>query len=708
MAVIEATYKVVGMTCQSCAASVQTLLEHVPGVERAQVHFANQEVVVVHEPDRASFEVLRAALAPAGYELLPDTQAQLKAQRVFLRRLLRDVGIAGVLAIGGMLLAWGPFHAPGWALGYYLLTGPMVVWIGAHFWRPAWQQLKVRKLTMDSLVTLGLLGSLALGTAEVLRGQPGHAAGAAAEILFFVLIGRYLEERARLRGQAVLESLSALATPTARRRTPTGSNEVIPTTQVAVGDLVEVAAGETLPIDGYIVGGQSFVEESLLTGEPLPVEKGPGQRVWAGTRNLSASLLVRAEVQAGETLLAQLIGRLQRAQSTAARAQRLADTVSAYFVPGVLVLAGLAFFLHWIRGAEVFFAWERALSVLVISCPCALGLATPLAVQMAISGAARAHMLLREAAQLENLPLATTWAFDKTGTLTHGRATVQEATWYAPSYAGVLRFLCSRSLHPLAQALAAYLAEQSTPTEAVELQAYVELPGKGIVATLPSGKIYIGSPAWIAEKFPSLAPPKATAVAAASEQELIGLFTFSDTVREGLRPFVQCLRAEGKQLILLTGDPSGAGRQLAEHLGFDSYKEGLTPFEKARWIEELQKSGQRVVFVGDGINDALALQTAYVGIAVHRSAGAAVQSAGIALLREVEEALPALYDLSRRLRRIIAQNLAWAFGYNLLAIPVAMGLVPGVYLSPGLSALLMSLSSLSVVLNSLRLRLPAG
>lgn len=703
MARIEATYKVVGMTCQSCAASVQTLLERVPGVERAEVHFANQEVVVVHEPERASFAVLRAALAPAGYELLPDARAQLAAQKVFLHRLVRDISIAGFLAVGGMLLAWGPFHAASWAVWYYGLSVPVVVGIGAHFWRPAWQQLRVRKLTMDSLVSLGLLGSLALGTAEVLSGQPGHAVGAATEILFFVLIGRYLEERARLRGQAVLEGLSALATPTARRRTPTG-REIIPTPQLAVGDLVEVAPGETLPIDGYIVEGQSFVEESLLTGEPLPVERGPGQRVWAGTRNLSAPLLVRAEVRAGGTLLAQLIERLQRAQSTTARAQRLADIVSAYFVPGVLALASIAFAFHWLRGADALFAWERALSVLVISCPCALGLATPLAVQMAISGAARAQMLLREAAQLENLPLAHVWVFDKTGTLTQGRATVHQATWYAFSYAGILRFLCSRSVHPLAQALATYLAEQGVAAETVELQAYVELPGKGIVATLASGKIYIGSPAWIREKFPALALPQATAVAAATESELIGIFTFSDAVREGLRPFLQRLRAEGKQLILLTGDPSGAGKELATHLGFDACEEGLTPFEKAQWIENLQKNGQRVVFVGDGINDALALQTAYVGIAVHRSAGAAVQSAGIALLREVEEALPALYDLSRRLRRIIAQNLAWAFGYNLTALPIAMGLVPGLYLSPGLSALLMSLSSLSVVLNSLRVR----
>lgn len=707
MPTVEATYKVVGMTCQSCAASVQSILEHLPGVQKAEVHFATQEVVVEYEPERVPFEKLQAALAPAGYELLPNAQAQLTAQKAFLRRLRVNILVAGLVAGGGMGLHIVSHTVPtAVSLGFFFLSVGVVLLVGRHFFLPAWQQLRVRQLTMDTLISLGLIGSVTLGVFEVIQGRAGHSTNAATEILFFVLIGRYLEERARYRTQSVLEGLSALAAPMARVRRG-GRIEEVPTALIQPGDLVEVQPKSVFPIDGEIVEGYSFIQESLLTGESLPVEKGPGNRVWAGTTNLSHSVLVRAEVSAQETVLAQLITRLQRAQSTRARAQRLADQVSAVFVPVVLLLAGLTVAYHLWGEKEASFAWERALSVLVVSCPCALGLATPLAVQMAIGGAAQGRILLREISQLENLPLGTLWAFDKTGTLTTGQARVQEAHWQAPDYAGRLLYVLGRSQHPLAEALATYLRTFVSP-EPTEVLAFVELPGKGIVVTLPDEKLYIGHPAWIATKHPLPQEPTTTAVAVASDRRFIGLFTFSDTLREGLRSFIADLRRSGKEVVLLTGDPSPAGKGVAEALGITRVHAGLSPIEKAEWIETAQRQGHKVVFVGDGINDTLALQAAFVGIAVHRSAGAATQSAGIALLEEVEKALPALYALSLRLRAIIAQNLAWAFGYNLIAIPVAMGLFPGVYLSPGVSALLMSLSSLTVVLNSLRLRLTAG
>ncbi|MCX7606477.1 MAG: cation-translocating P-type ATPase [Bacteroidia bacterium] len=704
MASVEATYKVVGMTCQSCAASVQTLLQQVPGVEKVEVYFNTQEVLIVHEPEKAPYEVLKAAISPAGYELIQDAHTQLLAQERFLRKMRNKLWIMGATAAFGMIVHVAPHWSFFSFLGqiYFLLSLPLVIWVGRHFWRPAWQQLRVRQLTMDSLITVGLIGSIALGSLEMLQEQPGHAITAAAEILFFVLIGRYLEEKARYRTQSVLGTLSTLAAPTARRLVD-NQVEIISTTEIKPGDVLQVEPQETFPIDGRIIEGTSFIEESLLTGESLPTEKGPSAQVWAGTRNLSSRLLIRAEVSAQGTFLAQLIARLQKAQSSQARAQRLADKVSAYFIPLVLTLAAATIFYHIGRGENMFFAWERALSVLVISCPCALGLATPLAVQMAIGGAARSQMLLREIAQLENLPLATTWAFDKTGTLTEGHAQVHALSWNAPEYAGKLLSLTQRSLHPLSQALASYLEKETAP-EPLEVFAYVELPGRGIVATLPTEKIFIGNPTWIAEKHPNLSIPSTTAVAAATEKKLIGVFTFSDPPRKRLISFLKHLKREGKKLVLLTGDPSLSGKELGEKLGFDEIYINLSPFEKAQWIEERQKQGEKIVFVGDGLNDALALRAAYVGIAVHRSAGPATQSAGIALLHDTETALPALYELSLRLRRIIAQNLGWAFGYNLVALPLAMGLFPGLYVSPSLSALLMSMSSLTVVLNSLRIR----
>ncbi len=704
MAVVEATYKVVGMTCQSCAVSVQTLLEHVPGVQKAEVHFATQEVIVRHEADKATFEDLKAALAPAGYELLPDAPALLKAHKQYLRSLLKNILWAGALAVVGMGLHLLPMHLPyPMAVGYYVVSLVGIVWIGGrYFLRPAWQQLRIRQLTMDTLVSLGLLGSMLLGAVELYQKKHGHSVAAGAEILFFVLIGRYLEERARHRAQGILESLSMLAVPTARKVSSAGT-ENVPTASLAVGDVVEVQPGETVPVDGIIVSGDVSISESLLTGEALPVEKSIGDRVWAGTHVLLGTVRVRVEVPVQETFLAQLITRVQKAQSSRAKLQRLADRISAIFVPIVIGLAIATIIYHLWRGAEGTFIWERALSVLVISCPCALGLATPIAVQMAIGSAAGAQMLLREVAQLENLPHATVWAFDKTGTLTKGEAYVKEAHWYAPQEASYLLAAVRRSQHPLSQALARYLAlHHSAVSEDFH---FTELPGKGIIATFSDRKLYIGSPRWIAEKHPDLPVPETTAIAAATQERIVALFTLEDEPRIGLKPFLMKLRKKGRRLVLLTGDPSSVAETLADELGFDEVHKGMSPFEKAQWIDTQQKAGVRVAFVGDGLNDTLALQTAYVGIAVYRSAGAATQTAGIALLRDTESALPALYDLSVRLRRIVMQNLLWAFGYNLTAIPVAMGLLPGIVLSPGISALLMSLSSLTVVLNSLRLRL---
>lgn len=701
---IEATYKVVGMSCQSCATSVQTLLEHVPGVEKAEVHFSTSEVQVRHDPEKAPFEQLKAALEPAGYTLLVDTRAQIAAQKAYLARLRRALALAGLFAMGGLVLHFTHAHLPLYTGAlFFLLSLPVVVGTGQHFFRPAWQQLRVRQLTMDTLISLGLVGSLALGLFELIQGKGGYAISAATEILFFVLVGRYLEERARYRTQTVLESLSTLAAPTARRVSPEPGTVLTPS--LAPGEVVEVWPGETFPIDGEITEGHSYADESLLTGESLPVEKSPGHRVWAGTRNLSQPVQVRVAVPASETFLAKLIERLQKAQRSQARVQRLADRVSAVFVPVVLVLAAFTVGYHLWRGADAAFAWERALSVLVISCPCALGLATPLAVQMAIGGAAQKQLLLREVSQLENLPAATVWAFDKTGTLTLGKAAVQHADWKDPQYAGKLAFLLRRSTHPLAQALADHLATFAEP-EPVKPLTWVELPGKGLIITLPGEKLYVGSPRWLTEKHPDLPVPEATAVAVATDQHIIGVFTFSDPVRTALKPFLARLQIQGKKCVLLTGDPSPVADQVARELGLDAVWKGLSPLEKARWIEAQQSAGEKVAFVGDGLNDVLALQTAWAGIAVYRSAGAAAHSAGIALLQDTETALPALYQLSLRLRRIVAQNLAWAFGYNLVALPLAMGLFSPYYVSPSVSALLMSLSSLTVVLNSLRLSVP--
>ncbi len=706
MATQEVHYKVIGMTCASCAASIETMLHALDGVEKAEVRFASQQVIVHHDPEKAPYTLLQATLAPAGYFLLSDATEALHLQKKLIRRIGYAVLLTGALAAWGMTMhlvtlpaPW--VHALSWA--YFFVSTPIIIGVGRLFWRPALEQLRHRQASMDTLITLGLLGSWGLSLFSLWHGHGGHT-DAAAEILFFVLLGRLLEEKARTQAQSVLENLSALARPTARCW-DAQTNEVaeVPTPHLQPGMHVLVHAGEVIPLDGLIVEGSGHVREALLTGEPLPVFREKGQRVFAGTELLNGKLLIEVEKPATETFLARLILQVQAAQSTKARAQRLADRVAAIFVPLVLGLSLVALGLALWRGQGWLEGWLRLLSVLVISCPCALGLATPLAVQMAIGRSARRQILLREVAPLERLPEATTWAFDKTGTLTYGQADVLEETWWQPELQPVIAFLLARSEHPLAQAAARHLRSTTSP-EPLTIQHEVTFPGKGVLYQTALGRLYVGHPEWLRTKVLDLPKPTHTALAIVLENEPVAYFTFQDKPRLALKPFLQNLQKAGKKVVLLSGDPSKAPQEAAQALGIPEARSALSPADKAQWIAEAQARGEVVAFVGDGLNDLLALQKADIGIAVYRSAGAAVGSAAIALLSPTETALPYLYDLSRRLRRIIAQNLFWAFVYNVVAIPAAMGLLPGISLSPALSALLMSLSSLTVVLNSLRLR----
>jgi len=711
MGLAEVRYKVVGITCQSCAVSVETMLQSVEGVEKAQVDFAAQEVWVRHDPEKAPLAKLQSTLAPAGYVLLGDAGAAALAHRQFLKRLLRYIYLSGGVAFLGMLGHWWirelvpEFHAkvhPWWGWVYFVLSLGLVLTAGRIFWRAAWQQLRYRQLSMDTLISLGLWGSVALSFFTLWVGQEVHTE-AAAEILFFVLIGRYLEERARLEAASTREALSALASPYAILVHGDKGEERIPTEYLRPGDLIHVRKGEVLPADGYIESGEGHLQEALLTGEALPQWRTVGERVLAGTTLLAGDIYVRVTQAAVDSFLSQLIARLERAQATRAKAQRLADRVSAVFVPVVLFLSVVAFGIALWRGRGWVEGGLRLLSVLVISCPCALGLATPLAVQIAIGRSARRQILLREVAQLENLPLCTLWAFDKTGTLTKGSATLTHETWWAPEWKPQLAYLLSQSEHPLAQAIGHHLRQSITP-KPLRVLTQVSFAGRGVLYQTEIGPLYVGHPRWLKKRAPDFPQPEGTAIGVLSEKGPVALFVLEDPPRLELKPFLEELRARGIRTVLLSGDPSTAPQKVGAALGFTEIWGGLSPTEKAEWIQKAREEGYQVAFVGDGLNDTLALQAAQVGIAVYRSAGAAVHSAGISLLASTEEALPELYRLSRKLRRVIAQNLTWAFGYNLVALPAAMGLIPGVEVSPAVSALLMSVSSVTVVLNSLRLR----
>jgi Cu+-exporting ATPase len=699
------TYTVTGMTCASCVRHVEKALATTPGVRAASVNLATATATVEGE---AAFEALAAQVEEAGYGLgrPPADQAVARAEEDPAPA--RNRMIVALVLTAPLLLAMIPglgLHLPGWLQA--LLSAPVVFWAGWGFFRRAARQARHGQASMDTLIALGSGVAWAFAAIEWLNGVHHLSFETAAALVAFLLTGKYLESRAKSKATDALKELLALAPPTALRLGPDGSVTEVPVADLRPGDRARVLPGHAVPADGRVTAGQAEVDESMLTGEPMPVPRGAGETLVAGTVVHGSALEMEIQAVGAQTQLARMAQLVAQAQGSKAPAQDLADRISAVFVPAILALALLTFAGWWIATGALAQAWRPAVTLLVIACPCALGLATPVAVMVGLGSAARKGVLVRDAAALEALGQATDLAFDKTGTLTEGRPRLRRilATSNLPE-AELLTLAASLerdSEHPIARGLVA--AQEGALRPVTAFRAH---PGGGVSGEIDGVAWRLGSAAFLGSTFPGV-DEDGIAVGLADDAGLRAVFVLGDRLRSESAAVAGQLKQQGLRLHLLTGDRAEPAQRMAGAVGIGSVFAGLRPEDKLAHLRALQAEGGVVGFVGDGVNDAPALAQADCGIAMGSGAGeqgtaAAMAAAPLVLLRPGLEPILAARRLALRTHRVIRQNLGWAFGYNLVLVPLAASGQLERFGGPMLAGLAMGLSSLTVVLNALRLR----
>jgi Cu+-exporting ATPase len=640
-----------------------------------------------------------------------------------------------VLAMAHMVPAlaaqsWADSHASRWV--QFALTTPVVAWAGWPFFRRGWHSIVTGHLNMFTLIAIGVGAAFIYSAVAMLMpglfphamrhgGKVGIYFEAAAVIIVLVLLGQVLELRARSRTGSAIKALLNLAPPTARKVLPGGDRE-IPLDQVTVGDQLRVVPGDKVPVDGVVLEGRSNVEESMITGEPLPVEKTIGDKVTGGTVNGTGSFVMRAERVGSDTLLGQIVNMVAEAQRSRAPIQGLADKVASIFVPVVLAVSVLTFVLWLWIGPEprLAYAIVNAVAVLIIACPCALGLATPMSIMVGVGRGAQAGVLVKNAEALERLEKVATLVVDKTGTLTEGKPKLMDVlptgAFDAKEFLRVVASLEQSSEHPLAAAIVRGAKDQGLPIEAVK--DFRSVTAGGVVGTIAGRVVMIGKPAFLRnEKVTDLEPLEAaaaklqeegkTAMFAAIDGKPAGIAAVADPIKSTTAEAIGDLHALGLSIVMLTGDNRRTAAAVAKTLGIDAVEAEIEPAGKVAHVKKLRAKGEHVAMAGDGINDAPALSEADVGIAMGTGTDVAMQSAGITLVKGDLRGIAKAIRLSRATLRNIRQNLFFAFIYNALGIPVAAGLLYpffGVLLSPIIAGAAMSLSSVSVIANALRLR----
>ena len=669
------------------------------------------------------------ALEPSGG--VPDAAAGEAEVKALRGKFLWAAGLAlpvFVLAMGGMLPGFPvPPSIARWL--EFLFATPVVLWTGGIFFGRGWASVVNKSPNMFTLISVGVGAAYTFSVAAMLApgwfpdsfkthgGHVGLYFEAAAVITALVLLGQWLEARARNRTGEAVRALLDLAPRTARRIRD-GVEEDVPIDDIRVDDLLRVRPGEKIPADGEVVDGRGAVDESMITGESVPVAKGPGDRVIGATLNGTGSLVIRAREVGADSLLSRIVRMVADAQRSKAPIQGLADRVAAVFVPSVILAAVLTFLAWWIWGPSPAHAFVNAVSVLIIACPCALGLATPMSVMVGVGRGARAGVLVREAAALERLEKASRLVTDKTGTLTEGKPRVVgwEATdpQLKTDLFRVAASLESASEHPLARAV--LNAAEAAGAEFSSPEDFQSVTGSGVTGTVGGSRAAAGRAALLEKEglpFPSALEKRAreeeraghTVIRIAWESGA-GWLSLSDPVRPDAREMVTELNALGISVIMATGDNAGTAREVARATGIDDFQAGLTPSDKASLVSDLQKDGSGVIMAGDGVNDAPALAAADAGIAMGTGTDVAIQSAGITLVKGDLRGIVRAVRLSRAVMRNIRQNLCFAFGYNTLGIPIAAGVLypfTGWLLNPMVAAAAMSLSSVSVIANALRL-----
>lgn len=734
LAMRKETFFVTGMSCAGCAANVQNSLSGVEGVVDAQVNFATLTAVVTYAENVISPVVLQQIVENAGYGLVleeesVEEQLDIMRKEEYQRLKHRTIG-AVILALPVFILGMFFMDMPYVEWVMLILTLPLLLIFGRSFYINAWKQLKHGHANMDTLVAVSTgvaflfsLFNTIYPAYWISKGLEAHVYYEASSVIIaLILLGRLMEHRAKDRTSTAIRSLIGLQPKTVVRILEDGTEQEVPIKVVQEWDIILVKPGDKIPVDGEVTQGLSYVDESMITGESMPVEKKQGDKVYAGTINQKGSFRFIAEKVGEETVLAQIIKMVQDAQGSKAPVQKLVDKIAGVFVPTVIGLAVLTFIVWMVFGGELAFshALLTSVTVLVIACPCALGLATPTAIMVGIGKGAENNILIRDAESLEQLCKVNAVVLDKTGTLTEGKPKVSEVYWTEQEnleqYMSVLLFLERQSEHPLAEAVVSWLQEQGVNGN---LQGNFEsVTGMGVEGQVDGKKFCVGNMplleshgischADIQKRVESWTKEGKTVVYFASGQRILALIAIADSIKKGAVEAIRHLQNRGIQVYMLTGDHRLTANAVARKAGITNFKAEVMPGDKAAFVEGLQKEGKVVAMVGDGINDSQALVQADVSIAMGKGADIAMDVAKITLITSDLNAIPKALSLSRQTVMAIRQNLFWAFIYNLMGIPIAAGILYpccGFLLNPMIAALAMAFSSVSVVSNSLRIK----
>ncbi|MDY3789950.1 heavy metal translocating P-type ATPase [Bacteroides fluxus] len=729
--ITQESFPILGMSCASCAARVDKALNHQPGVSKAAVNYASGMATVEYDPSQCSPEALKQAVQAAGYDLLIQQgrntleeaeQAHDKKYRALKFRTTWAIILSVPIVIIGMFFMDMPYAN----LIMWALSTPIIFGLGRSFFVSAWKQLEHGSANMDTLVAnstgiayLFSLFNMLFPEFWLSRGIHPHVYFEAASVIIaFILLGRLLEEKAKGNTSSAIKKLMGLQPKNVTVITPTGEQQEISIEQIRPGDLLLVKPGERIAVDGSVTEGESFVDESMLSGEPIAVSKYKGTKVFAGTINQQGSFRFRAEKVGTDTLLAKIIHMVQDAQGSKAPVQQLVDKIAGIFVPVIIGIAIVSFIAWMLLDGENGFTHGllALVTVLIIACPCALGLATPTAIMVGIGKGAERGVLIKDAESLEIAKKIDTVVLDKTGTVTEGKPAVSDLIWNDRTERAESIFYSLEKLseHPLAEAIAGYFKD----VRFTEIEHFDSITGKGVKGQVEDKTYYAGNRKLLEENRISISPALSaeaarltaeaqTVIWFADDTAALAIAAITDRIKPTSIQAVAELRAAGIEVYMLTGDNEATAGEIARQAGITHYKAGVLPQDKAAFISQLQKEGKKVAMAGDGINDSAALAQADLSIAMGGGSDIAMDVAKMTIISSDLTKIPEALKLSRLTVRTIRQNLFWAFIYNLIGVPIAAGIlypINGFLLNPMIAGAAMAFSSVSVVSNSLRLK----